>query len=240
MKKIPIIILALLVLFSMPGCFVRTITMVDKQFDTLDGLKAAAGDQLLYPAGLPPEGFEPTHIEISGYDDKTSWNYRIFMRDDEYMYSADDKDWVRRFAPANVPDEGSPAISTIYIYAFVPREYHPQGGRSMQWPNMWEEVAALDRYLYISGQDANAWEIGGIDVSYEIEFAAVPEKEDDEGKPVPAYAGVSAYAGFMHGGLLYIADARLFGHFDESEERLCDMGESLVKGMVTELIYGEG
>ena len=235
MRRIAIAMLISIMLISLSGC-VRLITLTGHIFGTLDELKAKAGDQLLYPVAMPPGGFEPTFTEISGYNDYTTWNYRIVLRDDVYANNPKHADWAWRNAPPTVPEKGSPAAAYIYIYAFVPREYHIVGGRSTQWPNMWEEIDAYNSYIGWVGE--NIWDIGGAEVSYRTGFSAVPEKTDDSGELVPAYACVDTYAGFMRSGLLYVVETRVYGHPDEAEEVLTVMAEGMIRTIMAEMILG--
>lgn len=218
----------------MSGCFTVTQVLPEKRFDTLNELKAAAGDNLLYPADLPPYGFEQTHSEISGYDDHATWNYRIILRNDKFANHSDGPDLLRQNAPKLAPDEGSPAIACVFIYAFVPRSPHIQGGKGTQWPNMWEEIEAYERYEQLAGGDA--WEIGGVDVRHYAGFAAVPAAEGS-GESLPAHTVASAYAGFMRNGLLYMVETRAFGHPDEAEEGMLALCDSLLETVITGMLH---
>ena len=237
MKRTTIAVLVLILLLSLTACFVRVITLREKQFDSLDALQATAGEDLLYPIQIPPSGFVPTYIGISGYDDHTSWNYRIVLRDDAYlMNDPKNPDWAWRYAPATVPAAGSPATSYIIIYAFVPKDQFIRNGRSTQWPNMWEEIDAYERYWR---HDEDTWEIDGTEVRYYCRFSATPEKEDDSGGLVPAYSSVWAYAGFMRDGLLYMVETRVYGHFNEIEESMCEKGIGIIRAVMTEMLYSK-
>jgi len=75
-------------------------------------------------------------------------------------------------------------------------------------------------------------------VHYCSRFAAVPQKTDDSGNPVPAYTIFETYAGFMRDGLLYMAETRVYGHPDENEEVLAAMAEGMAESIFTGMISG--
>lgn len=236
MKRITIVLSVLILLAGISGCFSVTQVLSEKRFGTLDELKAAAGDKLLYPADIPPSGVEPAYSEISGYDDHDSWNYRIILRSDKYVSDSDGPDLLRRNAPNLVPDGGSPAIAYVLIYAFAPRSAHIQEGKGTQWPNMWEEIEAYEHYKELTGQ--GAWKIGGADVRHYAGFAAVPAAEADSGEPLPAYTFASAYAGFMREGLLYMAETRAYGHPGESEDSMLALCDDTLETVISGMLHG--
>lgn len=213
-KKIITALLTAITLITIPGCLVRTVTLHEKHFDTLDELKAAAGDGLLYPAEIPPAGFEPAHIEISGYDDKSTWNYRIVMRGGNDM-----------------PDEGAPAVNYIKIYAFEPKLDVPVSGIVTKWPNMQEELDAYSYYRQLPDQEDGP-EIGGVAWRRYSGFSVRAGADDG-----PAYTSARADGGFMRGGLLYMVKTEFIGHPGETEEKMLETADNLleiiVRGMLS-------
>ena len=211
-----IAVATVVMLLSQTGCFVRTVTLYEKRFDTLDELKSAAGDDLSYPSVVPPAGFEPAYTEITGYDDYITWNYRIVIHQyDKYPG-----------LPAARPEKGAPVTANIKIYAFVPREPHPLGGKVTRWPNEQEETDMLN---YFNGRltDEEPWELGGFEVRHYCYVSLEHE---------PDYAFAESYAGFMRGNLLYIVKAYLVGDADEDFEIMRAEAERAAAAIITDMI----
>ena len=223
MKRIIIIVLIAVILINISGCFVRTITLHEKQFDTLDELKSAAGNQLLYPAEISPGGFNPARIEISGYDDNSTWNYRLIMQNGMLPDNS-----------AAIPDEGSPAITYFKIYAFAPRLQYPDEGIITKWPNMWEELDVYKYYEQLINQDD--WKIDGIALRHYSGFSERFGTEDDT---VPVYTVAVADGGFMRDGLLYMVMTEIIGHPGETEEKMLETADSLLETVVRGMLNHE-
>ena len=224
-QSIITVLIYIFIIFSISGCADAS---EDTYFDTLDGLKTAAGDGLLYPNVLP-DGFEPTYSLISGYYYKRvdAWDYFVSFRNKGLTMEVDNSEYIKKIA------EGSPVVESIDARTFEPKHRVDNFNN----PNRRIET---DRYNQMAkNPEEPPWNIADVSVYHRGAYSLVSEAYDGGSLSCPAYALVSEYAMFMYGGVLYTVELRVFGHENESEQAMLELGGNMLKNIVGGMISGE-
>jgi len=203
------------------------------EFTSLAELQNRTRGVLRYPEQIPPIGFAASDILFNGYDDHATWNYRIFMADEDLFPNQDHPDPARHNLPARVPGLGEPAVACITVHAFAPREREILEARQSVWPFWQEEIFVNELYGRLTN-DSN-WIIVGRPVRQQTAVDYIPQSQDFFGDSLPACCIAQSVAAYLDIPVIYMVITTVYGHPEEDQAVLCDLADHYTATLLSEI-----